>query len=236
MSGTEDIRKALADAGAEADEEQAEKLRIYMERILEKNGEINLTRITEPDEFIRGHFADSAAIAGFPEYRSAKRVIDVGTGAGFPGMVLAVLSPEKEFVLLDSLAKRLKVIEAIAEEIGADNVSFVHARAEEAGRDPALREQFDLAVSRAVAKMPVLAELCVPFVKPGGAFLAYKSENAAEEIRDSARALKILGAGEPYLLHSGVKDLGHLFAAAKKQENTPGAYPRKAGTPSRKPL
>lgn len=232
-------RKYLDDNGLDSaliTEEKAEKLAVYMAGILEKNKDVNLTSITDEGKFIEEHIIDSFAALKFGPYVEAEKVIDVGTGAGIPGAVLAVMSPEKKFVLLDSLAKRLKVIEELSEEAGIGNIELVHERAEDAGRRDDLRGSFDVAVSRAVAGLPVLLELCLPLVRKGGYLLAYKGAKAEEEIENSSRALSILGGGTPHLLHAGVSGHEHVLIAIKKQQNTPSLYPRKAGTPSRKPL
>ena len=140
----------------------------YMDGILEWNKNINLTAITEKDEFVLKHYVDSVLGVNLPEYDTAKKIIDVGTGGGFPGIPLAIVSPDKNFVLADSLNKRLKVINTLTDECGILNVETVHGRAEELARKKDMREKFDLCVSRAVANMSVLLEYCLPFIKTGG--------------------------------------------------------------------
>ena len=171
----------------------ASELVNYMKGILEWNEKINLTAIKNPGEFVIKHFFDSFPAAMLPEFRNAETIIDVGTGGGFPGVPLAALCPEKKFVLADSLAKRLRVIDAVAIESGITNITTVHGRAEDLGRNPDYRETFDVCVSRAVASLPVLLEYCLPFVKVGGTFIAYKGPEAEEEIKISSVALKKLG-------------------------------------------
>ena len=238
MAGTytEKIQKAFEDAGISADEEVCAKLSVYMEGILEKNKSINLTAITEPDDFIREHYVDSAALTRLKEYEEAETVCDVGTGAGFPGVVLAALSPEKHFTLIDSLAKRLKVVKELADEAGIENVELVHQRAEDAGHDVKLRGRFDLVTARAVAKLSVLAELTVPFARTGGTVAAFKGSQGAEEAEDARRAVNILGVSRISIQDAGVSGTKHMFAVMKKTGKTPAKYPRKAGDPARKPL
>ena len=230
------IKDEVRRAGVEIDDGQAEKLLRYMKAILEKNKELNLTSIKDESEFIRLHLADSAEAASVPEYGDAERIIDIGTGAGFPGVVLAVLSPEKEFVLLDSLKKRLAVIEELTAGLGIGNVTCLHMRAEEAGRDGRLRESFDMAVSRAVAELPVLLEYALPLVKVGGTVVSYKGTAAEEEVEKSSSALTILGGAVKDILHTGVKGSEHRLVVIKKQESSPQRYPRKPGKPARNPL
>lgn len=230
------IEEALRSAGFDPEEGVPESLSVYMTGILERNKYINLTRVTEPEDFIKDHIVDSASILRLEEYQKAKTVCDVGTGAGFPGIVLAALSRDKAFTLVDSLGKRLKVIEELAEEAGIKNIRLVHMRAEDAGRDRELRESFDFVTARAVAKLSVLAELCVPLVRKGGTFAAYKGASCEEEVKDSVRAANILGVPEITIQDAGVSGTKHAFAVMKKTGKTPGKYPRKAGTPSREPL
>ena len=230
------IRKALTEIGIAADEDTCWKLAVYMEGVLEKNKEINLTAIKDPERFVIEHIVDSASIIKLPEYQRARNVCDVGTGAGFPGIVLAALSPDKEITLVDSLAKRLKVIEELARKAGISNIRLVHARAEDAGHMPELRESFDLVTARAVAALPVLAELCVPLVRKGGTFAAYKTGSCEEEVKVSARAANILGVGAVDIQDAGVPGMDHVFVVMKKTAGTPSKYPRKAGDPARKPL
>ena len=230
------IRDALAESGIAAEDEACEKLAVYMNGVLERNRDINLTAITDPGRFISDHIVDSASMLKTAEYRDAESICDVGTGAGFPGAVLAALSPEKEFTLIDSLRKRLGVIEETAAKAGITNIKLVHARAEDAGHDPDLREKFDVVTARAVAQLPVLAEYCVPLVRKGGAFIAYKTRSGDDEIKGSARAANILGVGQTNTQDAGVKGTDHVLVVMKKTGNTPGKYPRKAGDPARKPL
>ena len=214
----------------------ASELVNYMKGILEWNEKINLTAIKIPGEFVIKHFFDSFPAAILPEFRRAETVIDVGTGGGFPGVPLAALCPEKKFVLADSLAKRLRVIDAVALDSGITNITTVHGRAEDLGRNPDYRETFDVCVSRAVASLPVLLEYCLPFVKVGGTFIAYKGPEAEEEIKISSVALKKLGGKIDRIVDASDGTYSHNLIVITKSSSTPKAYPRKAGTPSKTPL
>lgn len=229
---------ALEDMGLYYNEEMLRKFQRYMELILEWNEKVNLTSITDQQDFIKKHYIDSISICAFPQISDAKSVIDVGTGAGFPGIPLAILFPDKKFLLMDSLNKRIRIIDEIAREIDLKNVEFRHARAEELARDKAFREQFDLCVSRAVANLAVLSEYCLPFVKPGGWFAPYKTEAAEEELKGSIRSIEILGGKMDEFKQPKIKgfDLDHRILFIRKIKSTPAKYPRKSGTPAKEPL
>jgi 16S rRNA (guanine527-N7)-methyltransferase len=205
-----------------------------MEGVLEWNEKVNLTAITEKDEFIEKHFIDSLLCAETLAFSASSSICDVGTGGGFPGIPLAICYPEKQFTLMDSLGKRLKIVRHLCDEIGINNVQVVHGRAEELARNKDYREQFDLCVSRAVANMRVLSEYCLPFVKPGGCFIAYKGPDCREEIEEARRAIEILGGDKPDIRH--LAHLDHSLVVIQKKAATPDSYPRKAGTPAKKPL
>lgn len=211
----------------------------YMDCILEMNKSVNLTAITDRDEFIQKHFVDSLLCCESEEFAKAGKIIDVGTGGGFPGIPLAVCFPEKEFVLMDSLAKRINIIREFCAKLGINNVSAIHGRAEDLGRQEGLRESFDICVSRAVANMSVLSEYCLPFVKVNGCFIAYKGPECESELNDASSAIRILG-GELVRVEESYKlvdsDYKHKLVYVKKAGSTPDKYPRKAGTPSKKPL
>ena len=175
-------------------EEKAKKLFAYLDMVLERNEHINLTAVRDRDEAAVKHLLDSLAITDLPEYKKAGKIIDVGTGAGFPGALLAIVSPEKEFVLLDSTLKRLKVIDEFAAALGVGNLRTLHARAEEINRKPEYSGAFDLCVSRAVANLDTLSKWCIPFVRKGGSFISYKGEAYSEEVGAASKTLKRLGA------------------------------------------
>ncbi|MGI6212160.1 MAG: 16S rRNA (guanine(527)-N(7))-methyltransferase RsmG [Anaerovoracaceae bacterium] len=236
MTREEEIEVRFREVGIDIKPERASVLAKYMEEILEKNRSINLTAIREEKEFIQKHYVDSALVTLLPEFQKAEKIVDVGTGAGFPGIPLAVLYPEKEFVLNDSLRKRLDVIREAALRIGIGNIRTVHARAEELGQDPQYREQFDLCVSRAVAELRVLAELCLPLVRPGGCFIAYKGPDSDEEIRQAESAIRTLGGKIDRITDAGSRTDAHRFVVVKKENNTSRKYPRRPGIPSKKPI
>lgn len=234
--------KKLADAldalQIKYEEKNITQFKKYMEGVLEWNEKVNLTAITEQDEFIVKHFIDSVLCVNYPEFRNAKKVIDVGTGAGFPGVPLAILSEEKEFVLMDSLNKRLKIINELTAETDIKNVTTVHARAEELAKNKSHREFYDVCVSRAVANLTTLSEYCLPFIKVGGYLLAYKGPDADVELEDAKKAIQILGGKLERIETAGLAEYGldHRILFIKKIKNTPTKYPRKAGTPAKEPL
>ena len=174
----------------------------------------------------------------YEEFKKAKRIIDVGTGGGFPGIPLALACPDKEFLLIDSLNKRIKIINQLCEELEINNVKAVHGRAEELARNKKYRASYDLCVSRAVANLSTLSEYCIPFLKQGGFFLAYKGPSADEEIRQSKKAVNLLGGRVIKEEHVQLDDfkLQHKLIFIEKVGKTPPKFPRKAGTPSKDPL
>jgi 16S rRNA (guanine527-N7)-methyltransferase len=186
----EDSKRIIEQLNNKYGEDKTDRLLSYLDMVLERNEHINLTAVRDRDEALIKHVADSLAVTDLPEYIEAKRIIDIGTGAGFPGALLAIVSPDKEFILLDSTLKRLKVIDEFAETLGLTNITTVHARAEEISKKPGYKEGFDLCVSRAVASLDKLAGWCLPFVRKGGAFVSYKGENYAAEIDEADKALK----------------------------------------------
>lgn len=182
--------------------EAAKKVLSYLDMVLERNEHINLTAVRDRDEALIKHVVDSLAILDLPEFKASNKIIDVGTGAGFPGALLAIACPDKEFVLLDSTLKRLKVIDEFSEALNILNITTLHARAEEINRKPPHGGAYDLCVSRAVANLNTLSGWCIPFVKPGGYFISYKGENYGAEIDAAAGTIKRCGAKleriEPY--------------------------------------
>ncbi len=233
-----DLKEAIMEMGLGCSDEQADQFERYMRGVLEWNEKINLTRITEPEEFVVKHFLDSLVCCNREEFRQAERIIDVGTGAGFPGIPLAILAPEKKFVLMDSLAKRLKIIDELCAEAGISNVETIHARAEELARNKKHREKYDLCVSRAVANLAVLSEYCLPFIKVGGYFLAYKGPEAAAETAEAEKAIKLLGGNLQEIFDASLEKyrISHKIVLIKKVKNTLSKYPRKVGTPTKEPL
>ena len=170
--------------------QKASTLLAYLDLVLVRNEHINLTAVRDRNEALVKHVLDSLAIVDLPEYKAAEKIIDVGTGAGFPGALLAIVSPEKDFTLLDSTLKRLRVIDEFAQTLNISNLRTVHARAEEISKKPEYREAFDICVSRAVANLEKLSDWCLPFVRKGGAFIAYKGENYEEELAQASKILK----------------------------------------------
>lgn len=214
------------------------KLLAYREATLEWNNKVNLTAITNPDEFIQKHYVDSLLCVNAVELQKAGTVIDVGTGGGFPGVPLAIFFPKKRFVLLDSLQKRLKIVRQMVDDIGLSNVEVIHGRAEDVARMPKYREQFDLCVSRAVANLSTLSELCLPFVKVGGTFVAYKGSNCNGEVSDAQHAIQVLGGklSRADIPRPDNYNTDHTMIYIYKERKSPDAYPRKAGTPAKDPL
>ena len=170
--------------------QKASTLLAYLDLVLVRNEHINLTAVRDPGEALVKHVLDSLAIIDLPEYKEAEKIIDVGTGAGFPGALLAIVSPEKDFTLLDSTLKRLRVIDEFAQTLNISNLQTVHARAEEISKKPEYNGAFDVCVSRAVANLEKLSGWCLPFVRKGGSFIAYKGENYDEELAQASRILK----------------------------------------------
>lgn len=214
---TEKLKKELMfDYG----EEITDKLFSYVDMVLERNEHINLTAVKDRDEAMQKHIADSLSICKLPEYIDSSSVLDVGTGAGFPGALLAIASPEKKFTLMDSTLKRLKVIDEFAEKLGISNLKTLHARAEEIVRKPEYAEQYDLVVSRAVANLNTLSGWALPFVKKGGYFIAFKGENYQEEIDAAQGGLKkYKGKIERIVAAADASEeiSGHVLIIIKKQ-------------------
>lgn len=234
------IRSGFEQLGVPADYDTADKLFRYYEMLIEKNKVMNLTAITEEDEVITKHIIDSVSLVACLDrkYLENAKVIDVGTGAGLPGMILKIVFPNMKMTLFDSLKKRLVFLEEVISVLGLKEVTTVHGRAEDYGRDKKMRESYDLAVSRAVANMSSLSEYCLPFVKKNGYFAAYKSAESQEEIRNAGNALKTLG-GEiekdaEFVLPDS--DIRRRIVLVRKVRQTPAAYPRKAGVPAKEPL
>ncbi|NCB42064.1 MAG: 16S rRNA (guanine(527)-N(7))-methyltransferase RsmG [Clostridia bacterium] len=208
----------------------------FMELVLEWNQNVNITAIKDPVEFEEKHLIDSLSVACFSKYIASKHVADIGTGAGLPGIPLAILSPDKEFLLLDSVGKKLKIVDAIAKELGLNNVKTLHARAEDPAHDFLYREKFDFVVARALANMSVLSEYCIPYVKVGGWFVAYKTKAAEEEVKQASNAIQTLGGALSEITEDTLHSTDHILVWIKKERTTASIYPRKAGLPSKNPL
>ncbi len=226
--------------GIPISEKQCESLEIYYRLLCDWNKKINLTAITEYRDVVRKHFLDSALLmnCGILDKSSSFHIMDVGTGAGFPGMVLAIFCPDCHFTLLDSLKKRVDFLSVVIKELGLANVTVFHGRAEDFGRNPEFRNQFDLVVSRAVAGLPILLEYCIPFVKRNGYFISYKGKKCESEIQEAENAMKELQCGVKKLERfepDGWRMVRYL-AVFENYSITDERYPRKAGKPEKRPL
>lgn len=229
------VQEGFAQLGLAADETVLARYRRYYEHLTEWNRVMNLTAISGEEDTARLHFLDCAALLGLADF-AGKRVIDVGTGAGFPGLALKIARPDLDLTLLDSLDKRVKFLKDTCEELGFEDVQCLHARAEEAPQ--ALRESFDIACSRAVARLNLLAELCLPFVKVGGLFLAMKGPEVAEELREAEKGIRLLGGEIERVAEYAVPgtELRHNAVLIRKTSSTPQKYPRKWGQMKKQPL
>jgi 16S rRNA (guanine527-N7)-methyltransferase len=217
-------------------EKQLEQFRIYYEMLVEKNKVMNLTGITEWDEVLEKHFLDSISLIRAVALDKELKVMDMGTGAGFPGLPLKIAFPNLQVTLADSLNKRVLFLQEVIDALGLTGIEAIHGRAEDLARDKQYREQFDLSVSRAVANLSTLSEYCLPFVKIGGQFISYKSGECDEEVAASKSAVFLLGGKIKDTVKFELGESGRSFVLIDKTKGTPKTYPRKAGTPSKKPL
>lgn len=215
--------------------EQLEKFEIYCNMLIEWNEKMNLTAIKEPVDIAVKHFADSCSVLRYVDIKNNARIIDIGTGAGFPGIPLKIMRDDIEITLLDSLNKRLVFLNAVAEKLGI-KIETIHGRAEEFGRKEEYRENFDFAVSRAVAPLNILSEYCIPFVKQGGKFISMKGPDVQTEVEDSKKAVKILGSKFNNIVQFKVEDNGRSIVIIDKVAKTPYTYPRHGSKISKKPL
>lgn len=233
------MRRAFADVGVPFDGIAYQRFIQYKSLLQEWNQKMNLTAITEDEEVIKKHFIDSMKIFKVPEVATARKVIDVGTGAGFPGVPMAIADSAKEITLMDSLNKRLLFLREVGDQLGiSGQLRFVHARAEEAGSDPAHRQRYDVAVSRAVANMTNLAEYCLPFVRVGGVFVAMKGPNVLEELRAAEVAIETLGGHVREIIEVDIEDsnMKHNLVVVEKVRPTDKKYPRHPSIIKKKPL
>ncbi len=230
----------VSELGISLDDGQYVQFLKYYELLVKWNEVMNLTAITDYDEVVIKHFVDSLSIvkAMDPEALSGKTLVDIGTGAGFPGIPIKIAFPGLKVTLLDSLNKRVGFLNTVIEELGLKDIEALHGRAEDYAKKGQLRESFDVCVSRAVANLSTLSEYCLPYVKVGGYFIAYKSEKTSEEVDAAKNALNKLGGKlekcEEFNLPGS--DLFRTMVVVSKEKATPGKYPRKAGTPSKEPL
>jgi len=215
---------------------QLKQFRIYFEMLIEKNKVMNLTGITEWDEVLEKHFLDSISLIRAIDLNKNLTVMDMGTGAGFPGIPLKIAFPNLQVTLADSLNKRVLFLQEVIDELKLEGIEVIHGRAEDLARDKKYRESYDLSVSRAVANLSTLSEYCLPFVKIGGQFISYKSGEIDEEVTASKSAVFLLGGKIKETVKFELGESGRSFIIIDKVKGTPKTYPRKAGTPSKKPL
>lgn len=234
----EKLKEVLDFLQLKEDEDTINMFENYMKGILDWNERINLTAIKDRDEFIRKHFIDSLLCANSEEYKNGKKILDLGTGGGFPGVPLAIISPDKDFILMDSLRKKLKVVEELSNIIGLRNISVLHGRAEELARNKDYRENFDVCVSRAVANLSVLLEYTLPFVRVDGTLIAFKGPDVDNELKDASKAIDILGGKLDRIEKPNINgfDLNHNLLYIKKIKTTNKKFPRKAGIPVKEPI
>ena len=241
---TASFEKGLSELGITLSETQMQQFLKYYEMLVEWNKVMNLTGITEYEEVISKHFIDSLASVKVCDYSTKKTLIDIGTGAGFPGIPLKIAFPDLEVVLLDSLNKRIKFLNAVIEELGLKGIRCIHGRAEDFAKQKEYRECFDYCVSRAVANMSTLSEYCMPYVKVGGYFVPYKSGKIDEELVAAKKAVFVLGGQikevVKFQLTENVTgeatEMDRSLVVVKKEQATPKKYPRKAGMPAKEPI
>lgn len=231
-------QRVQTDLGLELTARQLEQYETYYRLLVEWNEKMNLTGITERAAVYEKHFYDSLTLAALPEALGAGSLADIGAGAGFPSIPFKIARPEIRVTIVDSLAKRIRFLETVAAELGLADIQLVHGRAEDIGRLPAHRDSYDLATARAVARLAGLSELCLPFVRKGGHFVAMKGADNAAELQESGKAIALLRAELKYTrdLMLPVEQSGRQLIVIAKLRDTPKEYPRKAGTPLKQPL
>ncbi len=237
-SGRELLISGIEELNIDFSEKQINQFIQYYEMLIEKNKVMNLTAITEMDEVIVKHFLDSLLVIKDFDLSKVESMIDVGTGAGFPGIPMKIMFPHIRVVLLDSLNKRLDFLNEVIDALELEQIETVHGRAEDISKKAEYREQFDLCVSRAVANLSTLSEYCIPFIKQSGMFISYKSSTSDEEIEESRKAISVLGGSivSKNIIKLPCSDVDRVFVNIEKVKTTPKKYPRKAGTPSKEPI
>ena len=232
------MKKSCDDVQMSFNEDKYNKFILYKDLLKEWNEKINLTAITEDEEIIKKHFIDCIKAFKFQGFKEAESIIDVGTGAGFPGIPVGIMNENTSVLLLDSLNKRVNFLNDVIEKLELNNFKTLHGRAEEVSRKKEYREKFSIATSRAVANMCVLSELCLPYVKVGGYFVALKGPAVEEELNEAKNAIGTLGGKLEAVIPVEVDgtDLNHNLVIIKKVKETPGVYPRKASSISKKPI
>lgn len=229
---------ALAEKGIHLSDHQIKQFKMYFELLVEWNEKMNLTAITEQQDVYLKHFYDSISAAFYIDFTQPLTVCDVGAGAGFPSLPMKICFPEMRVTIVDSLNKRISFLQHLSKELGLQHVEFVHARAEEFGQNPKYREGFDVVTARAVARLSVLAELCVPLVKVGGRFVAMKAASAQGELKDAKKALQTFGVekANQFDFQLPVEESDRTIYVFNKTKSTPKKYPRKPGTPNKSPI
>jgi 16S rRNA (guanine527-N7)-methyltransferase len=224
--------------GVELSQKQIMQFNRYKELLLEWNEKINLTAIEDEREIDIKHFIDSVSCVTSGAFKGNEKTIDVGTGAGFPGIPLKIVFPNLKLTLLDSLNKRINFLKTVSEELGLGTIEFIHGRAEDFGSNPKHRENYDIVMARAVANLSTLSEYCLPFLSVGGKFICQKGPKTEEEIQDAKRAVEILGGSikEVKRVNLYQSDLNHTLIIIDKINNTPKQYPRQAGKPTKNPI
>lgn len=232
------LKEGSSQLGVDLDQKQIDQFMKYKEILLEWNQKMNLTAIEDDKEIIIKHFLDSISCSKSEVIVNSGRVIDVGTGAGFPGIPLKIIFPNIELTLLDSLNKRIGFLKEVGNQLGINDIEYVHGRAEDVGQNKNYREKFDFAVARAVAPLNILLEYCLPFVKVGGYFICQKGSKLIEEMEESKVALKVLGAEVIKQIEVPLpfSDISHNIVIIRKIKQTSTKYPRKAGKPSKEPI
>lgn len=238
MTNRDILKKGLEDLGITASDKILNDFKIYREILVDWNQKMNLTGIEDEKEVYIKHFLDSVSAVKNNYIKDGISIIDVGTGAGFPGLPLRICLENIELTLLDSLNKRINFLQEVSDSLELDNIEFIHGRAEDFGKLEEYREQYDVATARAVAGLPILMEFCVPFVKVGGHFICLKGPNANLELEESKAAMEVLGVEliEKIDIELPETDLDHNILVFKKVRNTPEKYPRKAGKASKNPI
>ena len=228
----------VSELSIELNDKQVEQFIKFYELLVEWNKVMNLTGITEYDKVVEKHFVDSLSLVKAIDINNVESVIDIGTGAGFPGIPLKIAFPHLKITLLDSLNKRIKFLNTVIDELGLEDIKTIHGRAEDFAKQAEYREQYDLCVSRAVANLATLSEYCLPYVNVNGLFVPYKSGDIEEELNNSKKAVQILGGTIEKTIKFELPgtDIGRSFVIIKKVKNTGKKFPRKAGLPSKEPL
>ena len=232
------LENGCKELGIELSQKQKDQFIQFYEFLVEKNKVMNLTGITEFEEVLTKHFLDSLSCVKAIDMTKVKTIMDIGTGAGFPGVPLKIAFPHLEACLLDSLKKRVNFLEETFQLLKLENITAIHGRAEEFAKNKAYRETYDLCVSRAVSNLATLSEYCLPYVKTGGFFISYKSGTVQEEVEQAQKAVKILGGRIQDVVYFQLPDseIQRSLVVIEKVKATPGRYPRKAGTPLKEPL